>query len=87
LPYVYQLRHGHTPEIPPINIYNYTFITDCQQKCMDDGNVEFPRLVFIVKSAMENFNRRNAIRNSWGFEKRFSDVIVRTIFTLGLKTF
>lgn len=37
-----------------------------------------------VKSKNSNFERRTAIRNSWGYEKRFSDVIIRTVFTLGV---
>nr|CAD7588247.1 unnamed protein product [Timema genevievae] len=41
-------------------------------------------LVYIIKSAMENFNKRMAIRHSWGFEKRFSDVPIRTVFVLGV---
>nr|CAD7415580.1 unnamed protein product [Timema poppensis] len=33
---------------------------------------------------MANFNKRMAIRHSWGFEKRFSDVPIRTVFVLGV---
>ena len=43
-----------------------------------------PHLLIIVKSKNEHFERRNAIRNSWGFEKRFSDVLIRTVFSLGI---
>lgn len=83
--YARQLRMAQRPDVPPINVYNYTFVADCRQKCRDDDdNVIVPRLVFIVKSGMQNAHRRNAIRQSWGFEKRFSDVIVRTVFNLGI---
>ena len=40
-------------------------------------------LLIVVKSALNNFDARNAIRKSWGFEKRFSDVIIKRIFILG----
>ncbi|XP_058839229.1 beta-1,3-galactosyltransferase brn-like [Topomyia yanbarensis] len=80
---VYQLRHGQRPAVDPINVYNFSYITDCQHKCKEDDRLIAPRLVLIVKSAMENFDRRVAIRKSWGWEKRFSDVKIRTIFVLG----
>lgn len=80
---VYQLRHGQRPAVEPINGYNFSYITDCQHKCKEDDRMIAPRLVFVVKSAMENFDRRVAIRKSWGWEKRFSDVKIRTVFVLG----
>lgn len=84
LTYVQQLRDKKVPPVAPINVYNYTFISDCRHKCIEiDGSALEPRLVFVVKSAMENFGHRNAIRQSWGFEGRFSDVIIRTVFMLG----
>lgn len=43
-----------------------------------------PHLLIVVKSKIDNFERRTAIRNSWGFEKRFSDVLIRTVFSLGI---
>ncbi len=41
------------------------------------------RLVFLVKSAIDHFDQRSVIRKTWGYEKRFSDVAVRTVFLLG----
>lgn len=87
LRYAKQVRNGKEPDLKPINTYNYTLLSDCRYKCRqpdDDEMLIVPRLVFIIKSAMENFNRRSAIRQSWGFEKRFSDVIIRTVFMLGV---
>lgn len=83
--YTKQLRNAQKPDIKPINTYNFTYISDCRQKCRDEEDlVIVPRLVIIIKSAMNNFNQRSAIRQSWGFEKRFSDVIIRTVFILGV---
>lgn len=85
LTYVQQLRDNKKPTVKPINVHNYTFTSNCQHKCIEsDGTVLEPRLVFIIKSAMEHFSHRSAIRQSWGFEKRFSDVDIRTVFILGV---
>lgn len=86
--YAKQIRNGNQPDVAPINGYNYSFLSNCRHKCRQAGEDEdiliAPRLVFIVKSAMHHFDRRNAIRQSWGFEKRFSDVLIRTVFILGV---
>lgn len=82
--YVLQLRNMEVPDVAPINTYNYTFISSCNKKCSESDYSGRLRLVYIVKSAINNFDRRLAIRNSWGFEKRFSDVPIRTVFLLGI---
>ncbi|KAK3931571.1 Beta-1,3-galactosyltransferase brn [Frankliniella fusca] len=78
-----QLRNHELPDVPTITSYNYTFLSDCKKKCIDEDNPQL-RLVFLIKSAVHNFEQRKAIRNSWGFERRFSDVPVRTVFLLGV---
>ncbi|KAJ6632920.1 Beta-1,3-galactosyltransferase brn [Pseudolycoriella hygida] len=85
LKYANQVRQGKSPDIDPINLYNYSFKYNCKQKCWNDDDERFlvPKLVFIVKSAMRNVNKRIAIRHSWGFERRFSDILIRTVFVLG----
>lgn len=70
------------PEIRPINYYNFTFISDCAEKCLQN-QLSTLRVIFLVKSAVDHFDRRRAIRKTWGFEKRFSDVPIRTVFILG----
>ncbi|XP_017101568.2 beta-1,3-galactosyltransferase brn [Drosophila bipectinata] len=42
-----------------------------------------PRLTILVKSAVANVRRRDAIRRTWGYEARFSDVQLRRVFLLG----
>ncbi|XP_077267643.1 beta-1,3-galactosyltransferase brn [Temnothorax americanus] len=76
------LRRNEKPEVEPINEYRYPFILKQSQKCEEDAD-DALRLVYVVKSAIENFDRRTAIRNSWGIEKRFFDVPARTIFVVG----
>ncbi|KAL0107556.1 hypothetical protein PUN28_014699 [Cardiocondyla obscurior] len=80
--FVNALRRNEKPEVKPINEYAYDFILKQPQKCKGDADNTL-RLVYIVKSAVENFDRRTAIRNSWGIEKRFFDVPARTVFVVG----
>lgn len=81
--FVSALRHNQKPDVPPINEYNYTYIHDIAEKCLEP---RFPtmRIILLVKSSVENFDRRMGIRNSWGFEKRYSDVPFKTVFLLGI---
>ncbi|KAK7793655.1 hypothetical protein R5R35_006139 [Gryllus longicercus] len=80
--YVEQMKNHEKPSVQPINEYNYPFLSTCEEKCKL-GHGEKLRLVYIVKSATNHFDRRRAIRNTWGYEKRFSDVPIRTVFILG----
>lgn len=41
------------------------------------------RLTMLIKSAVGNSRRREAIRRTWGYEGRFSDVHLRRVFLLG----
>lgn len=85
LKYAKQLERGEKPDKQPINLHNFSYIINCHEKCLsnDEHTHENLRLVYIVKSSLKNFAKRNAIRQSWGFERRFSDVEIRTIFMLG----
>lgn len=81
----YEIRRNRVPAIEPINNQTFTYRNNNPNKCKDELRNELtPHLLIIVKSKNSNFKRRTAIRNSWGYEKRFSDVIIRTIFTLGI---
>lgn len=84
LRYAHQVRFNQEIEVQPINVYNYRYLKDAGTKCMDEGHPVTPKLVLLVKSAMKNFNRREAIRKCWGYERRFSDIIIRTVFLLGI---
>lgn len=85
LKYSHRIRFHQEVDVKPINLYNYTFLEKCLHKCIEDGGSPVsPKITFIVKSAMPNFEQRHAIRQSWGYEQRFSDVIVRTVFMLGI---
>jgi hypothetical protein len=81
----YQIRKGLQPDIQPINNQSYSYRHNNENKCKDElQNDLMPHLLIIVKSKNDHFERRNAIRNSWGYEKRFSDVLIKTVFSLGI---
>lgn len=81
---VSQLRLDKKPDVAPVNFYNYTFRKDCRSRC--DSETTGLRLVFVIKSAPEHFERRLAIRETWGYEGRFSDVEIRRVFVLGFQS-
>ncbi|XP_076064361.1 beta-1,3-galactosyltransferase brn-like isoform X2 [Oratosquilla oratoria] len=79
--FMQQIKLGQEPDVQPVNefIYPYRFIQS--QKCDVKGSI---RLMYVIKSAPENFAKRSGIRKSWGFEKRFSEVEIRTVFLIGI---
>jgi len=83
--YVEQLKAGKTPSAAPVFKHDYYMYKHPKEKCLQDDleHYEQLRVIYLVKSAAENFERRNVIRKTWGFEKRFADVPVRTVFLLG----
>ncbi len=80
-----QLKRGAVPDVAPVNKHEYAILKNAKGKCVDGegGHYVKLRLAYVVKSAMEHFERREAVRRSWGYERRFSDVPVRTVFLLG----
>lgn len=83
--YTSQLIAGVEPDLPPINRYDHKYIILNTEKCLsNDGCGYNIRLLLIVKSAIGNIERRNAIRQTWGWEQRFPDVVIRCVFNLGL---
>lgn len=83
--YVHQVRQGQRPDVSPLNTHNISLVYSPKQKCRDHQNQDLkPKVLFLVKSALNHFKRRNAIRSSWGHERRFSDVVIRTVFLLGV---
>ncbi|XP_022919096.1 beta-1,3-galactosyltransferase brn-like [Onthophagus taurus] len=80
--YVEEMKNHLTPSHVPINQMNYYFIKNPHEKCQENTTL---RLVYVIKSAIDHFGRREAIRKTWGYEHRFSDVEIRTFFMLGMR--
>ncbi|ALC49269.1 brn [Drosophila busckii] len=51
---------------------------------VDKSGANPPRLTLLVKSALHHQEQRQAIRKTWGYESRFSDVHIRRAFLLGV---
>ena len=85
LKWIGQLQNGEKPDVDPVNPHNYHLIRQAKGKCVQYDGVHYEklRLVYLVKSARKNFEKRAAIRKSWGFERRFSDVLIKVVFLLG----
>nr|SVE75802.1 EOG090X07IA [Daphnia hispanica] len=79
-PLVKELKLGNEPPIKPINVFNYSYLKLCQNKCSNNEN---PKLLFVVKSALHHSEQRQAIRQTWGNQLNFSGVEIRRVFLLG----
>ena len=84
-PLVEQLKAGGHPAVPPVYQHDYFLYKSCSARCLAEDGRAYQELrgLFLVKSALGHRARRDAIRATWGFEGRFSDVPVRTVFLLG----
>ena len=85
--YIEEMENGLTPSVKPYNNHNVRLSIKNEEKCSfvkDESTSDLPiRVVYLVKSSISNFKNRNAIRKTWGYEKRFADVQIRTVFLLG----
>ncbi|KAG7471155.1 hypothetical protein MATL_G00121270 [Megalops atlanticus] len=77
-PVLYQdFLHGMECRDPPILI-------DQPDKCASEGKEGQTYLLFAIKSVPRNFERRQAIRETWGQERVYEGGLrVRTVFLLG----
>ncbi|XP_068154570.1 beta-1,3-galactosyltransferase brn [Drosophila tropicalis] len=83
-------RHFHYPlnesltkkslGVVPPPVYSYKFLR--MPAFMQEE--EPTRLTILVKSAIGHVKQRAAIRKTWGYESRFSDVQIRRVFLLGM---
>jgi hypothetical protein len=66
---------------PPTNLISNTFIIKNEYLCNDENSP--PHLVILVKSAIENWKARQAIRITWA-QKHFLDQnSIKVAFVLG----
>lgn len=65
--------------------FNHRFIIENQNKCVNEntGQIEEIRLLILIKSAIPNRKQRDLLRRTWADQNRFSDVKVRSMFSLG----
>lgn len=60
---------------------NIIYLSKADEACSSTSY----RLIILVASKPSNFERRAAIRETWGYPKRFSDVPIKTVFLLGFE--
>ncbi|KAH8396473.1 hypothetical protein KR222_011155 [Zaprionus bogoriensis] len=77
--YYYPLRNGSSAA----SLQQYKF-HQMPRFTADQDQANPPRLTILVKSAIGHGRRRQAIRQTWGYEARFSDVHIRRAFLLGV---
>lgn len=78
-PIIEQVLSGVEPSEKPINFYPYRFLTN-SGKC---NTIEKLDLFIVIKSAMKNFSKRDAIRKTYGQENLVPGRIVKSLFFLG----
>ena len=84
-------KPGEIPKNTPYENHNYNFLIKNQESCKsskENSQNEITKqpnidLAIFVKSSAPNFNRRIAIRNTWGGSRGFKDFKIKTFFTLG----
>lgn len=81
VPLVEEVLSGKKPSVTPINYYPYRFLTN-SGKC---NTIEKLDLFIVVKSAMQNFGHRMAIRLTYGQEDLIPGRIIKTLFFLGIE--
>ena len=93
--YMKELENEGSPSISPYPNHNYTFLMNkaqtCQTSHLQDNKVDDSKvlkssqsdLVFLVKSAVLNFEKRDVIRRTWGGKSRYRFLQTRTFFLLG----
>lgn len=77
---IINIQSGKSDQPPcvQINKFHHDLLLTSNTKC--DKNIH---LLILVKSSLNHFDRRKIIRQTWGFENRFSDVSTKTVFILG----
>jgi len=87
MPLVVKKVLNHQPiDVEPLNDkHAFPYVLNADKKCKDeDGNEDTVFLLILIKSSLENFEQRRAIRRTWGREFGVSSVTVRRIFLLGV---
>lgn len=80
------MKTGSEPPHQQLNTYAHSYIIRNEKKCQDVDTREYEKVVilYIIKSALNHQKRRDVIRKSWGWEQRFSDVVIKRIFVVGV---
>ncbi len=77
---------GRSPGVEPLIIIDkYPIIMDNAKLCQShDGMEEDLFLLYLIKSAVDNFDQRDMIRQTWAQENLLPGVPMRRVFLLGI---
>ncbi|XP_050671164.1 beta-1,3-galactosyltransferase brn-like isoform X1 [Leptidea sinapis] len=78
-PVVNEILAGGKPSVTPINVYPYRYLTN-SGKC----KISQIDLFIVVKSAMDHFKQRSAVRETYGKENSVPGKVVKALFFLGI---
>ena len=88
--YAADLERGVAPSVTPYDQHDYEFKILNKNKCDVSTNFSLAvnssmpiSVTCLVKSAVDHFENRKVIRNTWGSEKQFDNVQIRSVFLLG----
>lgn len=74
------------PGVEPISPFQYPIILDNNRLCKtEDGDEDSVFLLWVIKSKIENFDQREAIRRTWGAEDLVDFTPIRRVFLLGVE--
>ncbi|OCT59248.1 hypothetical protein XELAEV_18001200mg [Xenopus laevis] len=65
---------------------NFPLLHDSPMKCGGAANSKEVFLLLAIKSSPANYERREAVRKTWGVEKTYNGVQVKRIFLIGIPT-
>ncbi|XP_064645111.1 beta-1,3-galactosyltransferase brn-like [Lineus longissimus] len=71
-------------DVKPINAYSFSHVIENSERCHDDEN-EDVFLLAVIKSSIEHFENRMAIRETWGGRGVVQGRELRSVFLLGVR--
>ncbi|XP_022919010.1 beta-1,3-galactosyltransferase brn-like [Onthophagus taurus] len=78
--YIEELKANQKSSRNIINEYKYDYLITPNNKCLINRGEKQLRLVLVIKSSLDHFERRKVIRDTWGDENRFE---IRRFFMVG----
>ncbi|XP_052074027.1 beta-1,3-galactosyltransferase brn-like [Mytilus californianus] len=79
---VQKLESANKSSVQPINEHNYHFLYTPTNSCLfEPDNSTHSKIVILVKSSVNNFERREVIRRTWG---KYLEKNMLLVFLLGL---
>ncbi|KAF4526693.1 hypothetical protein B566_EDAN010123 [Ephemera danica] len=61
--------------------YKFELLTNLEEKCKRNASVD---VVFLIVSFIKTYDRRMAIRQTWGLESHIKDAKIRRVFLMGI---